>query len=248
MKNYLSFGGGVNSVAMMLLLLDEGVEFEAVYVWMPDWPETHDYLMMLEDKGYPITVLFPWDRRKSWPMGLPPDPDKYYSNLYEFCWDRHIFPYRQNRWCSVDFKQRTLKRYYQGPAFINIGYDIGEERRAKITSDGDFEYRFPLIEHEIDRKGCLEIIKGHGLVPPPKSGCFFCPEQNRPAWRHLRRKHPDLWCASVQLEKRAVSKAIEMGHSVFYLADNHKPLSVIVNERDSYLFDELAYPPCQCGL
>lgn len=37
MKNYLSFGGGVNSVAMMLLLLDEGVEFEAVYVWMPDW-------------------------------------------------------------------------------------------------------------------------------------------------------------------------------------------------------------------
>jgi tRNA U34 2-thiouridine synthase MnmA/TrmU len=32
MRNYLSFGGGVNSVAMMLLLLDEGIEFEAVYV------------------------------------------------------------------------------------------------------------------------------------------------------------------------------------------------------------------------
>ena len=56
MRNYLSFGGGVNSVAMMLLLLDEGVEFgpgkdaEALYVWMPDWPETHEYLMMLEEK------------------------------------------------------------------------------------------------------------------------------------------------------------------------------------------------------
>ena len=32
MRNYLSFGGGVNSTAMLLLLLDEGWEFEAVYV------------------------------------------------------------------------------------------------------------------------------------------------------------------------------------------------------------------------
>ena len=29
MKKYLSYGGGVNSVAMLLLLLDEGWEFES---------------------------------------------------------------------------------------------------------------------------------------------------------------------------------------------------------------------------
>lgn len=32
MKNYLSFGGGVNSVALYLLMEDMGIEFEAVFV------------------------------------------------------------------------------------------------------------------------------------------------------------------------------------------------------------------------
>lgn len=52
MKNYLSFGGGVNSVAMYLIMLDDGMipgdstnGFEAVYVdHGGDWPETLEYV------------------------------------------------------------------------------------------------------------------------------------------------------------------------------------------------------------
>jgi len=32
MKKYLSYGGGVDSTAMMLMLLDQGEEFEAIFV------------------------------------------------------------------------------------------------------------------------------------------------------------------------------------------------------------------------
>jgi hypothetical protein len=47
-KQYLSFGGGVNSTALLLLLTDQGLEFETVFVnprgviEMPDLPEPQE--------------------------------------------------------------------------------------------------------------------------------------------------------------------------------------------------------------
>lgn len=49
MKKYLSFGGGVNSVAMMLMLLDQKDDFEAIFVdHGTDWPETYEYFEMFQ--------------------------------------------------------------------------------------------------------------------------------------------------------------------------------------------------------
>lgn len=224
MKNYLSFGGGVNSVAMMLLLLDEGVEFEAVYVWMPDWPETHEYLLMLEEKGYSITVIFPEVRHK-------------FSNLIDFCETQKIIPFRQRRWCTSDFKVATLQNYFQKPCFVLLGIDAGEAHRATISSHQGTENRYPLIERDIDRDGCIEIIKAHGLPIPAKSGCWICPFQRISEFKKLRREHPDLFCKAVDLEKNSGRLLVKT-----------KNLTQIINEPDAYLFEELSYPPCQCGL
>ena len=57
MRNYLSFGGGVNSVALYLYLRDMGTEFEAVFVdHGGDYPGTYDYVKMFSEK-YPLTIL-----------------------------------------------------------------------------------------------------------------------------------------------------------------------------------------------
>jgi hypothetical protein len=236
MKNYLSFGGGVNSVAMMLLLMDEGMEFgpgkdcEAIYVWMPDWPETHEYLMMLEDKGYPITVILPNERRiaegKSW------------YNLYDYCKDKQLIPYRMRRWCTSNFKIKTLLSYQIPPAFVMIGIGFEEAHRAKLSINAGIENRFPLIEREITRSDCIEIIKAHGLPVPIKSGCWLCPFQRKSQFKQLRRTHSDLFCKLIDLEKQSGK----------LLIDKKKTLVEIVNEPDTYLFADMAYPPCQCGL
>lgn len=40
-KRYLSYGGGVNSTALLLLMHDEGLDFEAVFVdHGTDYPQT----------------------------------------------------------------------------------------------------------------------------------------------------------------------------------------------------------------
>lgn len=169
MRNYLSYGGGVNSSALLLLLHDEGVEFEAVYVDHGcDWPETREYVDMLSQR-YPITIL----KAQVYSRKV----DAIFDNLYDYSMAVGRFPDRKIRWCTSRFKSRVLEKYQQSPAFVFIGIDAGESHRAKISSKNGFEYRWPLIEREIDRNGCIEIIKAHGLPVPIKSGCWFCPFQ-----------------------------------------------------------------------
>jgi hypothetical protein len=235
MKNYLSFGGGVNSVAMMLLLLDEGVEFEAVYVDHGcDWPETLEYVAMLQT-SYKITVLTPQVEG--------------FTNLYEYLWSKGKIPMRFPRWCTVDWKSLPLSKYYEKPAWVNIGYASDESHRAVITSEKGFEYRFPLIEREITRAGCIEIIKSHGLPVPMKSGCWFCPFQGIKGYKQLRRKHPDLFCKVVALEERHIDEAWNRYMRCDGTRIIHKPMrDVIDDSNQDWLFEEMSYPPCQCGL
>lgn len=241
MRNYLSYGGGVNSTALLLLMHDLGMDFEAVYVDHGcDWPETIEYVNMLREK-YPITVIKPEYVRGG---------KRVFNNLYDFCVYANIIPARMQRWCTASFKVIPLNKYFQPPAFIHIGIDASESHRAKIASDKGLENRYLLIEHGIDRHGCIDLIEKHELPVPIKSGCWFCPFQRIGQWRLLRRKHPDLWCKIISLEKQCIEYAKNNGRNKNngYLLKKGITLDKIVDDRQAYLWGELDYPPCQCGL
>ena len=235
MQNYLSFGGGVNSVALYLYLLDSDVSFEAVFVdHGTDWPETYEYVKIFKSK-YPLTVLTPNVQG--------------FNNLYNYCWDRKWVPTFMRRWCTDKFKIRPLYKYFKPPAFMMLGIDFGEQTRAKFSSNKGFENRFPLIEAEIDRDGCKDIIRSHNLPLPIKSGCFICPFQKVYQWKELRRNHPGLFCKAVELEKRNMVYRKSMGKSPLFLNQSPKAsLQSIVDEKQRQLFKEDEYPPCICGI
>jgi len=234
MKNYLSFGGGVNSVAMYLYLMDQGVDFEAVFVdHGTDWPETYDYVDMFKEK-YPLTILKPEYQG--------------HSNLYDYSWFRRMVPSRYPRWCTANFKIKVLEKYYKPPCFVCIGIDAGESHRAKLHTDGGVEHRYPLIEGGINRAECKEIIKRHVLPVPMRSGCYICPYQTRGQWIELRRKHPCLFQDAVALEARNNEYMAEKGKGEFWLSPKKMSLSAIVSENQSKLWAEDEYPPCECGL
>lgn len=234
MKNYLSFGGGVNSVALYLYLTDHKIDFEAVFVdHGTDWPETYEYFELfqkwIEEKGYPkITVVES-------------------GNLYDYCWNHKMVPNFMRRWCTRIFKVEKLLEYYQGSGFEFIGIDANEIRRAKMQTRKGFEARYPLIEANMGRRECKEIIKKHGLPIPMKSGCYICPFQRVSQWKELRRKHPELFCKATELEQRNIEYRIEQGKKPLYLNQNPKAsLRVIVQEDQTPVFEQDEYPPCRC--
>lgn len=251
MKVYLSHGGGVNSWALYLYLIEQGEvpgeDFEAVFVdHGTDWPETYEYMDMMINRGYPVTVL-------------RPDSDGC-TTVYDFCLKWGIIPNRQpgNRWCTQRFKVNTIKKYYQIPCLELIGIDAGEIHRVKgLVGKTGVEQDFPLITAGIDRQGCIDIIKRHGLPIPPKSGCWICCFQSRAQWIELKRNHPDLFCRAVQLEKLCNERRAAAGKKPVYFRD--VPLEVLVQPKDrsgrlakpgqGTLFDpDFDRPPCRCGL
>lgn len=243
MKNYLSFGGGVNSVALYLYLVEQGVDFEAVFVHHgTDWPETYDYVAgfqwWLKSRGLqPIKVLMPEVRTND---------GHTFSNLYDYYDYKKLIPVTMSRMCSDRFKIKTLQKYLTPPCFSFIGFHAGESHRAKLSSVGGAENRFPLIEAEIDQQGCVDIIRGHGLPVPPKSGCYICPFMGSSEYKRLRTEEPGLICKVRSLEERVRRRrAAERKKPIFI---NGVPIDVYVGEHQSKLWAEDEYPPCQCGL
>lgn len=223
MKNYLSFGAGVNSVAMLLLLLDLGWEFETIYVdHGGDWPETKEYVNTLLDKGYKIKILVPDVR------GI--------SNLYDYLEKYQMIPSRQKRWCTDKFKVRVINKYIQKSCVSLIGFSADEIHRARINPKKGIENRYPLIEYGIDRQECKNIILRHGLPVPIKSGCFFCPFQRIEQWKILRRKHPALYCKAKELENNQIAARKKRGKGPLYLCN--KPLDRVVNESQRMFWEK----------
>jgi len=237
MKQYLSFGGGVNSVALFLYLVDQREDFEALFVdHGTDWPETYEYLEMfqgwLKEKGVPlITVLTP-------KLG----------NLYDYCLNHATTPSMRFRWCTDKFKLRPIYSYVTRPCFQLIGIDASEAKRAKLSVHKGVENRFPLIEAGINRTGCKKIIEAKGLPVPRKSGCYICPYQGTGEWKELRRSHPELFCNALRLEDACVSYRNRVNKQPIFLSGKGKHLRDIVDENQLTIFKRDKYPPCNCAL
>lgn len=80
MKIYLSYGAGVVSEALRLWLLENGYNFEAVWVDHGcDWPETIEFANTIPD----LTILKP--------------NVEGYDNLYDYCLKYRLVPSFMNR-------------------------------------------------------------------------------------------------------------------------------------------------------
>lgn len=245
MKNYLSFGGGVNSVALYLLMEQMGMEFEAVYVdHGGDWPETYAYVDYFIATGRPVTVLRPTVRTRA---------RRVFHNIVDYFEHMNVLPTKnpKRRYCTSRFKSAVLDAYQETPCFVFIGYAFDEAERAVISSSKGREYRWPLIENEITRQGCIELIKANGLNVPRKSGCYICPFQGRREYQELRAKHPELFCRVQKIETAQNQRFTKDGKQwkPYFLAGN-RPLAEIVNDKQAALpgMESMEYPPCQCGL
>jgi len=202
-KRLLSFGAGVNSVALLVLRKLGKVQFD--YVAFADTgaehPETYEYI---EKVCIPLCkeVGVSFVR-----VGSP--------TLYEDYYEKKIIPFRMFRSCTDRYKIRPIRKWIEanlGEATIIIGIDAGESHRARY-SEG---FSYPLIEMDIDREGCQRIIEGNGYPLPIKSGCYFCPFTNLEGWTNLYNNHNDLFRMAEQFEQNC------RAYPTYHLTD--KPL------------------------
>ncbi len=166
----LSFGGGVNTVALMVLLIRDGMPLDGVVFADTGGETPATYRAVKEASEYlaahevPFTVVRA-GRRDG-------------ADLYDTAWRRRVIPSVQWRWCTRDFKVRPIHRYYArlgGHVNQYIGIAFDEAHRMKDSRDDHVTNLYLLIDARLSRGDCIEIIQAAGLPVPERSGCFYCP-------------------------------------------------------------------------
>ncbi len=244
LNEMISYGGGVNSTALVILLVNKGWKGPIV---MADpgveWPETYCYLTYFErewlaPRGLSVTILGA-DYR-----ALGPGRDK--RSLIEYCEHYRVTPFPATRWCTAGWKTDVLDHWCAAHGDLTqlVGMAADEAHRQKGRA-------CPLIDRGIDRKGCVKIIQAEGLDVPRKSGCWICPFMGRRQWRELWQRHPDLFERAARLEeasseRRGVRASI---HPDFTLREfEYQFRAEIIMFDDAEMDGLLEYKPCMCGL
>jgi len=206
-KEYLAHGMGVNSTAMMLMLWDKGIKFESVFVdHGGDYPFAYDYCEYLKKQGFKITVLKPEVSRC--------------NTIEEYCLKYGIIPWFGMRFCTQKFKVQPMHNYFDKPCRCYIGIDYGEQKRIKrIRFKNNIENVYPLIEEEINRDACIDLIKQYGLKVPNRTGCWLCPFMKKIDVRLLYLNYPDLYKRRKKIEDSCIKEN-------FYFSQG-KPMDVV---------------------
>ena len=197
MINIISFGAGQNSTAMIIWMKNNNIPVDNIIFADTgnEMPETYEFL-----KEFKIWCLI-----KEIPFNIVTSK---LGNLKSYYESQKLIPYRMFRHCTHKFKVIPIDNYvkekYGKKTEIDMymGISVEEKKRCdKITGRKPITYHFPLVDENIDRNGCVEIIKKEGLSVPVKSGCYFCPFQTKRIWVELYKKHKDLFDISNKFEK-----------------------------------------------
>ena len=189
----MSFGGGINTVSLMIMLVRKRMPFDvAVFADTgAELPETYAYLDVaqryLERHGVDFKIV----RSRN-------------GTLYDTCKRRSVVPSKMWRWSTRDYKITPIHAYYRSLGtrvhqYMGIAYD--EIERMKEAKEDYITNEFPLIDWKMTRADCISIIKSAHLPLPVKSGCYFCPFQDIPRWQNLYVKHNDLYLKAMELEE-----------------------------------------------
>jgi len=190
---FLNFGAGVNSTAILALIyLKKLPQYKDVEIIFADTggekPETYEYLEYI-GKSFPIKII----KSKEMP-------------LWDYCKEKKILPMIHLRWCSQRWKQKPLDEYRKekdGETIIGIAFEEKERANRWRLGKG---FVFPLIDMQIDRKQCIDLIKNVGWKVPIKSGCWFCPHCKPKEFAELKLNHPDLFEELVVVEQETLQR------------------------------------------
>jgi len=223
----ISYGGGVQTVALLVLTVQGKVENPATHAVFADTGSeleaTYEHIDLMQSVS-PIKVV----RCEMGPLHefvlagnvvIPMYGDRG-GMTYRICTDRwKITPIRH--WLRAQGAKK---------ATVQIGISIDEAHRMNDSPRKWITHRYPLVELGLSRQDCMNVIMDSGLPMPPRSACWMCPFRSHDEWVLMR--HTDEFRKAVELERTIEG---------LYLHDSRIPLDRAVGRQYTMLQDD------ECG-
>jgi hypothetical protein len=256
----ISYGGGVQSTALLVLAAAGRIDFP-VFLFAnvgddSEDPRTLDYVRDVaapyaadhgielvelvrrhSTTGEVMTIRNRIEQPESRSVGIP----VYMSNGAP-----------GNRSCTAEFKIKVIAREVRrrgatrdDPAIVGVGISLDESHRANTRrAEWGETIVYPLIGVGEDtglrlrRTDCVREIEAAGLPVPPKSSCYFCPFHRLQTWVDLRQDRPDLFASAVQLEDTINATRDRIGKDHVRLTQTGLPLAEAVDTGQPSLFGD----------
>lgn len=239
MRHIISLGAGVQSSAMALMaskglitpmpecaiFADTGCEPKFVYDWLDQLEK------ILPFQVYRVGTMDLYE--KSLALKTGKSGKKYTKhNIPAFTLGKNSEKGMVQRQCTFDYKIQPIRRKIK--SFLSkkenciqwLGISLDEIQRMKRSSDKRIENRFPLIEMNITRQGCLKWMQENGYPIPPRSACIMCPFKSISEWKKLSK---DEFKKAEEYEKRMQEMFKDVGlDSVPYLNNSRIPLADVI--------------------
>ncbi len=81
-----------------------------------------------------------------------------------------------------------------------VGIAADESERQRANSVQWYTNRYPLVELELTRQDCLDLIARMGWEAPQTS-CIMCPQQSDDQWQDTKENYPEDWARIVEIER-----------------------------------------------
>ncbi len=201
MKRILSFGGGLQTTALAIMVAKGELKVDEVVFadTGAEKPETYWYMDNYIKPMLDISVV------------RSHLPSYSFGDMYAHYWRLAAIPSVIQRRCTDHFKLRPINKYYKGQEVeMLIGFSLDEAHRARKKRTLWAKESYPLIEQQLTAEDCRQIILGYGLPIPVKSSCFICQYQKVPEWNWLKNNHPDLFNKALALELRYHERTPDM--------------------------------------
>jgi hypothetical protein len=250
----ISYGGGVQSTALVLLAINGTIDFDvALFANVGDDSEhpatltwVRETMMPLaEEHNFPIHEL----RKTRRDGSVAPSLMETVLEHDDPTTLREPFPIRGmngaplSRSCTRDWKIRVIGKWLKAngatrsnPATVAIGISTDEIHRASGKTTEIHEVPvYPLLDLGWNRGDCINYIRDQLGKVPPKSSCFFCPFHRPDTWSEMARHEPELFEKSVRLERLLNERRSRLGKDPVWLTRFNRPLDVAIGPQQDNL-------------
>lgn len=238
--NILSFGGGVQTVALALMSINGDLPMPDVAIFAdPQWEgeKTYSYLEWFipyaKERGLEIITVTEGNiREKS--LGK-----QRYASMPLFTQDEHGKIGILRRQCTNEYKIQPvyrkarellgLKPYERSKeeSKLWLGISTDEAIRMKPSRVKWIDNYYPLIEHGLSRGDCLAYINRSGLPIPAKSACVGCPFHSDLYWQNIKEQYPKDFSEAVEFDKAIRHHSRKGINAPIYLHRSCKPLDEV---------------------
>lgn len=198
MMEILSYGGGIQTIAMCVLVVNGKLPKPDAVIAADTGREMQTTWEYAEEIARPLLARVGLDLHIA---GHELATVDLYGHNGDLLVPSHTDTGKLPTFCSNEWKARVVQRYARrvlgAPTDQThwIGFSLDEVKRIKST-DGR---RFPLVDLMLTRSDCEAIVLAEGLPLPKKSRCWMCPHQHNEEWREVRAM-PELWRQAVELD------------------------------------------------